>query len=133
MKKVLVWGTFDGLHKGHLEFLKNAKSLGDKLYIIIIPDKAVKENKGKYPIKNAEERKKELLKLKFVTEVYSGLYEENLKYILKLKPEVVIFGYDQKTKWEENLKKTLSSKGIFPEYIYLEEYNNGIHSSDLNK
>ena len=32
MKKVLVFGTFDRLHPGHLYFLKNAKNMANCLW-----------------------------------------------------------------------------------------------------
>ena len=35
MKIVAVSGYFDPIHVGHLEYLKMAKSLGDKLVVII--------------------------------------------------------------------------------------------------
>ena len=37
----------DILHKGHLQYLRNAKALGDKLCVGILTDKAVTEKKPK--------------------------------------------------------------------------------------
>jgi len=37
----------DVLHKGHLQYLKNAKALGDKLVVGILTDEAVMEKKSK--------------------------------------------------------------------------------------
>jgi len=49
MKKGLCWGTFDLLHRGHIEFLKDAKSRGDYLVVVVISDETVFKNKGYYP------------------------------------------------------------------------------------
>ena len=56
-KKVFVNGTFDILHRGHLELLNYAKSLGD-VYVGIDTDECVREKKGpSRPIHTEEERK----------------------------------------------------------------------------
>ena len=132
MKKFAVWRKFDGLHEGHITFLRHAKELGDELYIIIISDNAVKENTGKFPEKKAGERERDLAKLDFIKDVYlSASFKKGLDFILKLKPDIFAFGHDQKTKWEKELQDYLSSKGLFPQYIYLKAYNNGLHNRDL--
>ena len=43
MKKicVVVAGTFDGIHPGHLSFLKQASELGNELVVIVARDKTV--------------------------------------------------------------------------------------------
>ena len=46
MKKVFVNGTFDLIHKFHIELLNYAKSLGDVLYVGIDTDERVREKKG---------------------------------------------------------------------------------------
>ncbi len=38
MVKVACWGKFDGLHDGHLEFLRHARNLGDGLYVVCSSD-----------------------------------------------------------------------------------------------
>ena len=53
MKKILVNGTFDILHIGHISLLNYARGLGDTLTVAIDADKRVKEKKGdNRPINN---------------------------------------------------------------------------------
>ena len=130
MKKVAVWGKFDSLHKGHLEFLRHARELGNELYVVIIPDEKVKENSGRLPIKTKDARKRKLLELDFITDVYVDCLSEGLQSILKLRPDVFVFGHDQKTRWEEQLQNYLSSQGLHPEYVHLGIYDNGKHNRD---
>lgn len=130
MKKVAVWGKFDGLHQGQLEFLKHARELGDELYVVVVPDKKVKENSNELPVKTAEARKRELIGLDFITDVYVDCLSDGLQSILTLRPDVFAFGHDQKTQWEEQLQKYLSSQGLHPQYVYLGIYNNGTHAKD---
>ena len=70
MKKIVVNGTFDVIHPGHLALLNYAKSLGDFLVVAIDADARVKQLKGpKRPINNQEERKLLLENLKAVDQV----------------------------------------------------------------
>ena len=132
MKNVAVWGKFEGLHKGHIEFLKHARDLGDQLYVVILPDKILRGHKS-IVNREAEERRQDILGLEFVSEVYIDSLCEGLSSILELKPDIFALGHDQKTQWEKKLKQYLSSKGLHPEYVYLGIYNNGIHANDLKR
>ena len=67
MKRVMVNGTFDILHRGHLELLRFAKHQGDQLLVAIDSDRRVKELKGaSRPINTEEDRRLMLSSLKFV-------------------------------------------------------------------
>jgi len=70
MKKVVVNGTFDVIHPGHLALLNYAKSLGDFLIVAIDADARVTSLKGpQRPINNQSERKLLLENLKAVDQV----------------------------------------------------------------
>jgi rfaE bifunctional protein nucleotidyltransferase chain/domain len=70
MKKVLVGGCFDLLHFGHIEFLKEAKALGDHLVVALESDENVRHMKGeKRPIHTQTQRKTMLESIEFVDEV----------------------------------------------------------------
>ena len=70
MIKVLVGGCFDVLHIGHVKFLRQAKSFGDYLIVLLESDANIKKLKGSTrPIHNQKERKEVLEALKFVDKV----------------------------------------------------------------
>jgi len=70
MKKVLVGGCFDLVHYGHVEFLTNAKNLGDYLVVALESDENVRRMKGESrPIHTQQQRKAMLESLRVVDEV----------------------------------------------------------------
>ena len=99
MKRVFVSGTFDILHRGHLELLNYAKSFG---YVIvgIDTDEFVREKKSYgRPVHNQEERKFLLQNLRSVDEVISFSSESEFEELIKsLKPDIIIVGSDWKEK-----------------------------------
>lgn len=54
---VLVGGCFDVLHRGHIEFLHNAKNQGNVLIVLVESDETVRRLKGiNRPINNQNDR-----------------------------------------------------------------------------
>ena len=97
---IFVNGTFDILHRGHLELLNYAKSLGDYLCVGIDTDDRVREKKGPTrPIHSQEERKFFLENLKAVDEVKLFSSDEELEGLVKsFKPDIMVVGSDWKDK-----------------------------------
>lgn len=96
--KVMVNGTFDILHRGHLQMLQYARSLGDHLLVAIDTDRRVKELKGfDRPINNQDDRRYMLESLKCVDTVYFFDSKEELIDLMKeYKPDVYVKGSDWK-------------------------------------
>ncbi|MAH01916.1 FAD synthase, partial [Candidatus Woesearchaeota archaeon] len=68
MKKVMAFGSFDMLHKGHEAYLKEAKSYGDYLIVIVARDDSIMKFKGKEPKNDENYRLEQIKKLDFVDE-----------------------------------------------------------------
>ena len=100
MKTIFVNGTFDLLHRGHLELLNYAKSLGDYVCVGIDTDDRVRQMKGPTrPIHNQEERKFFLENLKAVNEVRFFSNDKELEGLVKsYEPDIMIVGSDWKDK-----------------------------------
>jgi D-beta-D-heptose 7-phosphate kinase/D-beta-D-heptose 1-phosphate adenosyltransferase len=98
--KIFVNGTFDILHRGHLELLNYAKGLGDFLMVGIDTDDRVGEKKGPTrPIHNQEERKFFLENLKSVDEVKFFSSDQELEELIKsFQPDIMVVGSDWKGK-----------------------------------
>jgi ethanolamine-phosphate cytidylyltransferase len=72
-KIVYTSGSFDLLHAGHVNFLKEARGKGDYLIVGVYGDLDVNRRMGgNYPIMNINERVLNLLALKYVDEVIIG-------------------------------------------------------------
>jgi len=96
VRRVIVNGTFDILHRGHIEMLNFARSQGSYLLVAIDSDKQVRELKGdSRPINNQEDRKFQLENLKCVDAVWIFDSQEELEHICKIyKPHLMVKGAD---------------------------------------
>ena len=99
MKKIFTNGCFDVIHRGHLELLEYAKSLG-YLYVGVDSDKKIQLDKGKdRPYNKLEDRIKMLKALRFVDEIYSFDHTQDLERLVKqISPDILVIGSD----WRNN-------------------------------
>lgn len=134
-KKVMCWGVFDILHQGHLEFLADAKSKGDRLYVMIISDEMTRKLKGRLPKHNQKQRIKAIKKTGLVDYAIPGLesLEENFQLVFLVKPDVLVCGYDQNRAKEDKLKKYLKKRELKTKFYISKEFASGIHSRHLRK
>src|SRR3989344_6716759 len=96
MKKVLVFGTFDGLHEGHLDFFKQAKEYGDYLIAVVGRDSTVERVKKKLPKYDQFERLLAVQKCGLIDYARLGNEGVSVYEVLKqVKPDVICLGYDQ--------------------------------------
>lgn len=108
MKKVMVFGAFDGLHPGHLDFFKQAKKHGDFLIVSVGTDKNVEKIKGKKPLFNQDERLDLVSSIKTVNKAILGDEGNFYEHIRREAPDIICLGYDQWANEKEvrdNLKK----------------------------
>ena len=96
----IIWsnGCYDILHRGHLELLKYARSLGDKLVVGIDSDKKVRKSKGEgRPVNNQDDRKFFLESLIYVDEVIIFNTAEELEgRVESIRPKFIVIGSDYK-------------------------------------
>jgi len=90
-------GCFDILHSGHIQCLRSAKELGDRLLVAVNSDSSVRENKGEgRPVNSQEERAELLAALEFVDYVIVFGEKDPSRAISFLRPDVLVKGAD----WE---------------------------------
>lgn len=66
MKRVITYGTFDLLHYGHINLLRNAKNLGDYLIVALSTDEFNWKEKQKKCYFSYEQRKALLESIRYV-------------------------------------------------------------------
>lgn len=96
-KIVFTNGCFDILHRGHVAYLNEAKSLGDLLIVGLNSDASVKRLKGESrPINSEQDRKFVLENLKAVDAVF--IFEEDTPFdlITVAQPDILVKGGDWK-------------------------------------
>ncbi|MDP3990877.1 MAG: serine--tRNA ligase [Candidatus Nealsonbacteria bacterium] len=133
MKRVLVFGTFDRIHQGHIDFLKQAKRHGDYLIVVVARDKTVERLKRRPSSKKERERLKNIQKLKLVDEARIGYKTNPYKIIEELKPDIICLGYDQKV-FTKDLPKELRKAGLKTKTYRMKAFQpRKYHSSLINK
>ena len=100
-KTVLTYGTFDLLHFGHLEILRRASLLGDKLIVGISTDEFNKL-KGKTCVLPYEKRKELLESLDFVDKVIpEDNWEQKVSDVQGNDVDIFVMGNDWEGKFDE--------------------------------
>ena len=132
--KIMVFGTFDGVHKGHLDFFQQAKNSMKNSFLIVSigRDKNVKKIKGVLPLLNEKKRMALIKKCKLVDKVVLSGIKNHIPHIVRERPDVIALGYDQKT-YVKNLKKDLKKRGVSVSILRLKPYKETIYKNNLLK
>jgi rfaE bifunctional protein nucleotidyltransferase chain/domain len=116
MRRIIVNGTFDILHRGHLELLQFARNQGDYLTVAIDSDRRVKELKGNSrPINDMNERGMLLMYLKPVDQVVVFDTDEELVELIQQ--------YDAMIKGSDYRGKPIVGEDVCKELIFFELIN----------
>lgn len=111
MKTVMIFGTFDLVHQGHIALLKQARGKGNQVIAVVGRDERVKQIKRNEPIHTERERKQLLEQIKLIDKVVLGDKKDVYKVIKRLKPDVILLGYDQ-TIFTEELQEKIQEFGL---------------------
>jgi FAD synthetase len=93
--KVLLFGTFDNLHRGHRFILEEAQKRGN-VRVIVARDANVQKIKGYSPEQSEEERRAAIENAYPSIEAILGHEWDFLQPVLEYEPDLILLGYDQK-------------------------------------
>ncbi|MCE4617209.1 MAG: cytidylyltransferase family protein [Desulfurococcales archaeon] len=132
-KRVVVAGTFDLIHPGHLELFRYASKFGD-LYVIVSRDVNAEKAKGRPLVLDESTRLEIVSSLKYVKKAMLGDPMDIFKPLEQIKPDIVVLGPDQRVK-EEDVKREMEQRiGYSPQVLrYPEKKKHGwiASSSDI--
>ncbi len=132
--RIMVFGTFDVLHKGHINFFKQARSLSRDPYLIVsvARDINIKKIKGRKPINSEKKRLIAVRASKLVDKAVLGGLKHHFPHIIKEKPQIIALGYDQKN-YTANLKRHLTKLGLRVKIERLKAFKPKIYKSSILK
>ena len=112
---VMTAGTYDILHESHINFLRNAKSLGQELIVMLSTDDFNEFEKGKRSFQDYETRKYVLEAIRYVDLVVpEQTWHDKALYVEMFGVNLFVMGDDWKGKFDD-LRDQFPQLGI----IYL--------------
>jgi FAD synthetase len=108
--RVLVAGTFDIIHPGHVELFRQAWLRG-RVYAVVARDESVRRFKKREPIVPETQRLETVQAIRYVYKAVLGSTRDVLDPIREIKPHIILLGPDQ---WasEDWLRQRLKEEGI---------------------
>lgn len=123
-------GVYDLFHIGHLNLLKNAKGMCDKLIVGVTSDELA-TYKGKYPVIPFSDRIEIVRSIKYVDAVVAQTDMNKLEMCKKLNAGIMFVGDDwyRSPRWEE-YEKEFKEANIQIMYF---PYTKGVSSTQISK
>ncbi len=92
--EVFTAGTFDLIHAGHVNFLRQCAELGD-VTVVLNTDEFIERYKGKPPVMSYDERFEVLSEFRSVKKVFPNWANENCAAVVDdLRPDIIAVGSD---------------------------------------
>ncbi len=133
MKTVMIFGTFDIVHAGHLHMFREAKEYGDRLIAVVARDANTEKVKGIGPLHDENERLDFLKNIKLLDEVILGDETDVYKVIREIKPDIIALGYDQKV-YVDKLEGAITAADLKIPIVRLSPYQeNKFKTSKIRK
>lgn len=100
MKTVITYGTFDILHVGHINLLRRARALGDRLVVGLSSDQ-FNQSKHKSSLLTYENRRAVLESIRWVDEVFPETgWDQKVDDIKRYAADIFVMGHDWEGKFD---------------------------------
>lgn len=138
--RIMVFGTFDILHPGHVHFFKQARKLAKKPFLIVsvARDTSVRKIKGRFPLFSERGRMQLVQATGLADKVVLGGKQGHMPHILKEEPHVIALGYDQVGHYVDETERYLEEHGVPIRMVRLkphhpEKYKSSIYKAKLKQ
>ncbi len=130
MKKVLIFGSFDIIHPGHMFVIEQAKKFGQP-FVCLALDQTIEKVKGQSPFYPLEERQRQLESLGLTA--YPGSTTDKYDVFRRVSPDIILLGHDQDT-FVAGLEEVIRNEKFQTEIIRLPEFQReNFQSNKLRK
>ena len=128
---VMIFGTFDMIHKGHENFFEQARALAvrPRLVVSVARDTSVVRIKGMVPRVGEEKRCAALARHPLVDEVVLGDAQGYIQHISAVKPDIIALGYDQEGEYVEHLERDIRTAGLDTRIVRLHSFEPEIYKT----
>ena len=112
-KRVLMFGSFDPLHRGHRDLFRQAREFGDWLTVVVTRDSGIRQIKKREPQLNELMRRQEVAKDTYVDEALLGdewPNEDPYRLLTELDFNILVLGFDQLPD-DEKVREELNERG----------------------
>jgi cytidyltransferase-like protein len=111
LKVVMMGGAFEIIHPGHVQALSEARRLGNTLVVVVATDGSVEKNKGRPPVTSQALRVGLVSSVRQVDLALPGNKGSIYDILLRIRPDVVALGYDQRHNGDE-IAQEAARRGI---------------------
>lgn len=131
MTRIMVFGTFDVIHKGHEHFFGQARALAPDPYLIVsvARDAVASRIKGFTPRHHESERLAAAVAHPLVDKAVVGDEIGYLQHIQAEKPDIIALGYDQHGEFVDGLEECLRSAGLTAKIVRLAAYKPDVYKT----
>jgi FAD synthetase len=129
---VMVGGTFDIIHPGHIDTLSQAKSLGDVLVVSVARNVTVQKTKGRPPMNDEILRQKLVATLRIVDAAILGSERDIFETAALVEPDIIALGYDQ-YHTEQSIVEGCTERGLKTRVVRLASDNPDIKTTSILK
>lgn len=121
MEKVMVFGAFDILHPGHVNFFEQAKKFGDHLTVVVARDTTINQVKKHTPQNSQDNRLSAIQSQPSVDQAVLGYEDDKYRIIREIEPDVICLGYDQ-VAFTELLEDKIKEFGLRTRVVRLDPF-----------
>lgn len=131
MTRVMVFGTFDMLHEGHLDLFRQARELSEAPFLIVsvARDSAVRRIKGAAPRRSENERLALVRACDLVDDAVLGDETGYMEHVLRARPDIIALGYDQEGEYVASLEHDLAEAGLTTAVVRLRAYEPHVYKT----